>query len=283
MIYEHEIPINSRLYFAKSAKTKREIESLAAKFLIEQGYEEIVTPHFSYHQHRSIDEKALIRFGDEKNHLLSLRADSTLDVIRIILKRLGRAVGQKKWFYVQPIFRYPSCEYYQVGAEYLENSDLSLSLKDAIGIIADLNIEPTLQISNINIPKSISKILDIDIALFKSDNLESIFALDVEWLSKLASCSSKEQLESVLESVPDILKPELEEVISVVEKISYKNVVLAPLFYSKMRYYDNLFFRFFEQNRVIGMGGNYRFENIEATGFALYTDNIIEEMLKDEK
>ncbi len=283
MIYEHEIPSHSRLYFSKSAKVKREVESVISNYLLDSGYDEIVTPYFSYHQHKSIDEKSLVRFGDGQNHLLSLRADSTLDVVRIITKRLGRSVKQKKWFYVQPTFRYPSKEYYQIGAEYLENSDLKLSLHDAINSIKKLAIKPTLQISNIKIPQIISDELGLDIELFKSANLESIFRQDIKWLSQLASCSSKKHIEGIMDDIPEVLRGELEKLINLTDGISYKSIVIAPLFYSKMRYYDDLFFRFFEQNNLIGMGGNYRFETIDATGFALYIDNIIEGLIKDDK
>ena len=97
MILEHEIPNGSKLYFAKSAKIKRKIENIASEILYENGFEEIVTPVFSYHQHLSIaDDKELIRVNDKENNALSLRADSTIDVVRIIEKRLGSNTKQKK-------------------------------------------------------------------------------------------------------------------------------------------------------------------------------------------
>ncbi len=117
MIYEHEIPNLTRLYFGKSAMQKRKVESVASDILVKNGYEEIVTPLLSYHQHESINEKELIRFSDSQNHIITLRADSTLDVVRIITKRLGRSVEQNRWFYIQPVFRYPSMEQYQIGSE----------------------------------------------------------------------------------------------------------------------------------------------------------------------
>ena len=96
MILEHEIPNQTKLYFANSARVKRKIENIASDILYTNGYEEIVTPLFSYHQHLSIaDERELIRINDAKNNSLSLRADSTIDVVRIIEKRLGRNTEQK--------------------------------------------------------------------------------------------------------------------------------------------------------------------------------------------
>ncbi len=280
MIYEHEIPSKSRLYFAKSAKQKREIEHIASEILYMQQYEEIVTPFFSYHQHQSMDEKSLIRYSDRENHILSMRADSTLDVVRIITKRLGRSVAQKKWFYIQPVFRYPSAEQYQIGAEHMQNSDLSISINDSAKIMQKLGLEPLLQISNINIPQIIASEFNLPLEVFKSANLEEIFKLDIGWLSKLASLQHLSQIDEVIEEVPEILKEELIKIKLLCENITYSNIAIAPLFYTKMRYYDNLFFRYFENNSILGMGGNYCYEEIDSTGFALYTDNLIEELGK---
>ena len=278
MIYEHEIPSKSRLYFAKSAKVKREIEHTASQMLFTEDYEEIVTPFFSYHQHQSIDEKSLIRYSDTQNHILSMRADSTMDVVRIITKRLGRSVGQKKWFYIQPVFRYPSAEQYQIGAELLEENDLSVCINDSARIIEALELTPLLQISNINIPRIIAETFNLSLDVFKNANLEEIFKLDIAWLSQLASLQHVSQIDDVIEEVPDALKSELKKIKVLCEKISYENIAIAPLFYTKMRYYDNLFFRYFENNNTLGMGGNYTYDCMDSTGFALYTDNLIEEI-----
>ncbi len=278
MIYEHEIPSKSRLYFAQSAKRKREIEHTASEVLYGENYEEIVTPFFSYHQHQSIDEKSLIRYSDTQNHILSMRADSTMDVVRIITKRLGRSVAQKKWFYIQPVFRYPSAEQYQIGAELLENNDLSVSINDSAKIIQKLELSPLLQISNINIPQIIAEKFTLSLDVFKSANLEEIFKLDITWLSKLASLQHISQIDEVIEEVPEVLKSELEKIKHLCDNISYENIAIAPLFYTKMRYYDNLFFRYFENNNTLGMGGNYCYDGMDSTGFALYTDNLIEEL-----
>ena len=87
-VYEHEIPNGSKLYFAKSAKLKRKIEQKASEILEDEGFSEIVTPFFSYHQHLSVDATNLLRFSDSLNHEISLRADSTVDTVRIVLEDL---------------------------------------------------------------------------------------------------------------------------------------------------------------------------------------------------
>ena len=71
MIFEHEIPEGSRLYFGKAAKAKRELEYKISSLLDENGFEEIVTPNFSYSGHQSIDdETTLITLSDESNNQL---------------------------------------------------------------------------------------------------------------------------------------------------------------------------------------------------------------------
>jgi ATP phosphoribosyltransferase regulatory subunit HisZ len=283
MIYAHEIPNRSRLYFAKSAKIKRDIEYIASSIFDELGFEEIVTPFFSYHQHLEIEEKSLIRFNDEKNHILSMRADSTLDVVRLITKRLGRSVKQKRWFYIQPIFRYPSNEQYQIGAEYLQGADLFIAIDDCLKIIKKLNLKPILQISNIRIPQLISEHLDIPLRVFQSASLEEIFKLNLPWLNRLASVQNLTDLKAIEMEIPSFLVEEVEKIRIICSKIEYENIIVAPLYYSKMRYYDGLFFRLFLENRRFGMGGVYHYEDIEAVGFALYTDNLIEEMISHEQ
>ena len=276
MIYEHEIPKGSKLYFGKSAKLKREIENLAGKILEEFGYEEIVTPFFSYHQTKSISTKELVRFGDEKNHILSLRADSTLDAVRLITKRLGRSVEHDKWFYIQPVFRYPSSEIYQVGAEHIGSSDLKEPILISQKIFEKLKLFVNLQISNIKIPKIISKELGIDISVFEKGNIEEILSLEREWLSKLAYLQNPEDIDEVIKIVPQSLKHELTKIKELCDKIEYKKVIVAPLYYAKMRYYDDLYFRFFEGNKTLAMGGSYTWESLRAVGFAGYIDAIIE-------
>lgn len=279
MVYEHEIPSLTRLYFGKSALQKRKIEAIASDVLFREGYEEIVTPLLSYHQHESLDEKELIRFSDAQNHIITLRADSTIDVVRIITKRLGRSVEQNRWFYIQPVFRYPSVEQYQIGAECINSSDLSVSIRDSAAILKNLGLQPLLQISNINIPKLITQKLGLDLEIFKSANLEELLKLDIPWLSRLAYLQDIDSIDEVIDEVDEDLQTELEKIKLLASEISYENIVIAPLYYAKMHYYDNLFFRYISGNITLGMGGNYRYEETDSIGFALYTDNIIEELI----
>ncbi len=279
MINEHEIPKGSRLYFGKSAKLKRDIEATASELLENAGFEEIATPFFSYHQHQSLNEKDIIRFSDEQNNLVSLRADSTLDVVRLMTKRLGRSTKQNKWFYIQPVFRYPSLEVNQIGAEFIGNDDLSSGIELCGEVFKKFDLLPLVHISNIKIPKMIAEELNIDLNLFERAELQKILSLGVDWLEKLACLQKVEDIDEVIKVVPDNIKVELQKMKTLYEKLDYKNVNFSPLYYVKMRYYDELFFRFIEKNSTLAKGGSYKSEELESTGFGLYTDALIENII----
>lgn len=281
MIFEHEIPTGSRLYFGSAARKKREIEGIASDILHENGFEEIVTPLFSYHQHKSIsDERELIRVNDSKNYQVSLRADSTIDVVRIIDKRLGRNTLHKKWFYIQPVYRYPSAEQYQVGAEYIGESNVANVLDQAIKIVDRLRLKPLLQISNINIPKILAGTLDLSLDDFRHINIEKFLSLKIDWLDRLVYLQHESQIDEVMEMVPDAIKTELHKMKELSAELAYDNTVLAPLYYAKMLYYDELFFRMIEGNEVYARGGRYKNDEVSSVGFAIYTDTLIERLEK---
>ena len=276
MIFEHEIPKGSRLYFGASAKAKRVLENQVCDILENSGFEEILTPNFSYSQHQAIaNEKKLIKFSDEQNEQVSLRADSTLDVVRIITKRLGRTTTHKKWFYVQPIFTYPSKEEYQIGCEWIDHNNIADIINLTADILKALKIEPILQISNINIPKLVASELNIDIDLFKNGEIATLFKLNCEWLNKLIKVKDISSLESVINIVPDSIKVELEKLFSKAKEVNYSNIIIAPLYYGSLRYYDGIYYRVINDNLTLCNGGVYSSEDINSLGFALYTDNVL--------
>lgn len=282
MIFEHEIPQGSRLYFGKSAELKREIETYAAKLLSQEGFEEIVTPFFSFHQHQQVDEKSLLRFSDKANRLVSLRADSTYDVVRLISRRLGRSTDHKKWFYIQPIFRYPSFEFYQIGAELIGEKNISLSVKIVSDLLRHFQCESYLQISHIAIPKTISSMLDIPLEVLKAGKLEALLSHKEPWLNALATLESVKKIDEVIEIVPKELKQPLVEMKELALNCGHFNVILAPLFYAKMRYYETLFFRFISNNKTLSSGGEYTFEEENSSGFGIYSDTLIETLMNRE-
>ncbi len=276
MIFEHEIPNGSRLYFGKLAKAKRNLENKICDILDKKGFEEILTPNFSYSQHQSIsDDKKLIKFSDKQNEQVSLRADSTLDVVRIISKRLGRTTSHKKWFYVQPVFSYPSNEEYQIGCEWINHDNISDIINLTADILRNLGINPLLQISNINIPKLVCEELDIDIALFQNGEISSLFDLKCEWLNTLLKVKTCNDLESSLVLVPSTIKKELEILLKKAREVEYSNIIIAPLYYGELKYYDGIYFKVFKDNLTICKGGMYSSDGIHSLGFAIYTDSLL--------
>ncbi len=274
MIFEHEIPSGSRLYFGQSAKIKREIESIASETLYGLGFEEIVTPLFSYHQHECFDDqKPLVRLNDEENHEVTLRADSTADVVRIVTKRLGRSTESKKWFYIQPTVTFPTKEQYQIGAEVIDGTFEKIA-ETTTKLLAQIGAEPVMQIANIRIPHLLNEKYGVSLDVLKSMNIEQIMGADLPWIEQLVRINSVNDLND-LSVFPDDIKAELEKIKEATQKVAYSNMVISPLYYAKMRYYDSLTFRMFENNSLLAMGGIYTIDGVEAAGFALYTDECI--------
>jgi histidyl-tRNA synthetase len=281
LVFEHEIPKGSKLYFGKSANLKRDIEYKASRLLLDKGYEEIVTPNFSYFQYQSVDdEKSIIRLTDTDNKFVTLKADSTLDTVRLITKRLGRSTDHKKWFYVQPVFLYPTREVYQIGVENIDNQDLGETLTTLTDIVSSFDLCPVLQLSNIKIPKIVSSELNVSLDVIKNSNIEELLKLDCEWLKKLIYIERVEDIDSVLEIVPSNLKEELLKLKALANSLDYSNIVIAPLYYAKMKYYESIYFRLFSNNSVVAKGGIYKDDGLISSGFAIYTDNLIEELFK---
>ncbi len=268
MIFAHDIPDGAKLYFGKKAKIKREIEGLASEVFESEGYEEIVTPHFSYHQLEALDERELIRLSDPQNRTLALRGDSSIDIIRIVLKRLKSEA--KKWFYIQPVFRYPSTEINQIGAEWLEG-ELRDVLNTNINILKRLNKAYPLIISNIQIPKKVCELTDLEMDDIKKMR---IYKFKEPWLMELLKVNG---IKIDFAKFPSEIASYLKEMRELALEVGY-DAILAPLYVTNLRYYTGLFYRFINKNRVIAKGGEYRVEGIESVGFSIYTDNLLKDL-----
>ena len=279
MIFEHEIPSKSKLYFGECAKIKRQIETASADMLDANGFEEIVTPLFSYHQHSAFeDEKQLLHLNDEHNHTVTLRADSTADVVRIVTKRIGRSTESKKWFYIQPSVSFPTQEQYQVGAEILDGS-FDEVVNTASSLVEKLEVDALLQISNMRIPLLLSEKYGVDLNSLQDTHLESILQSEFPWMNKLIRIHHAEDLDD-LEGIPTDIQAELLLIKEAIAKIEYAAIIIAPLYYAKMRYYGSLTFRMFHDNELLVRGGVYSIEEVNAAGFALYTDAVINQKMK---
>lgn len=279
--FDHEIPNGSRLYFGKSAQLKRELENKASEILVKNGFSEILTPYFSYHQHLSVAPQKLLKLSDPTNHELALRADSTVDVVRIVRKRL-KDDKLRRLFYVQPTFKYPSDEFYQIGAELIGEKNLPLAIKIAQEFFKEFDLMPALQLSNIEIPKKICEILNLPLEIFEKGKIETLLEQNLPWLDATARAVSLKDVQALRTQVPEELKPCLDEILNL--GVDYEHIRVSLLYYSKMRYYDALFFRFLDAGVVYCNGGNYEIDGLKSSGFALLVDALIEKIMqKDEK
>jgi histidyl-tRNA synthetase len=274
MIFEHEIPSGSRLYFGKSAKLKREIENICSSYLEEQNFSEIVTPLFSYHQQDIfLDSKVLVRLNDSSNSEVSLRADSTVDVVRIATKRLNRSEDIKKWFYIQPIFAFPTYEQYQIGAEIIDGS-LEEVANLALYLLKKLDIKFNFQVANIAIAQLLVNKYGFNIDDIKNIKLQKILDSKYEWISSLVEVNSVKDLDN-LSIYPDDIAEELEKIKVSVSKIDTTDILISPLYYAPMKYYKSLVFRAFRGAKLYSTGGIYSIKGVDGAGFAIYTDDII--------
>ncbi len=279
MIFAHEIPAGSHLYSGEAARTKRTIESRAAEVLSAQGYEEIVTPLFSYQQHENFaDRRPLIRLNDADNHEVSLRADSTADVVRIVTRRLGRSTQTKKWFYIQPVFTFPTTEQYQVGAEVIDGEFVDVT-RTALALMETLDLHPLVQIANMAIPKLLSEKYGVALEAIEMMHLDTILASGHPWIESLVHIQHPRDVQN-LSLYPADLAAELSRMVEAAGALEREDILFSPLYFARLRYYDALVFRLFADNTVLATGGTYTVDETNAAGFALYTDACITQILQ---
>ena len=283
---EFDAPKGSKLYFNKGAKLKRKIEHLASDILIDNGFEEIITPHFF--DSKTMDKlQKVIHIKSENNQFLSLRSDSTIEVLRLVVNRLS--TEHKKWFYIQPIFLYPSTTKYQIGVEHIGNDDITSIVSILSTMLHSFEQEYVLQLSNIKIIHLLEQKYNIKKELFAPLCLEEVLNLKIDWLERLTHIHSLEDLLDLSAYPADIAK-ELERIKCSAETITKNanetgtNIVIEPLYYDTMEYYESLYFRAFHKNTLLARGGIYADSQIVSSGFAIYVDELMEELtIKEEK
>jgi len=264
MIFAHDIPDGAKLYFGKKAKIKREIEHIASEVFENEEYEEIVTPFFSYHQLEALSEKELIRCTDKENRTLSLRGDSSIDVIRLVIKRLKSEA--KKWFYIQSVFRAPSEEIYQIGAEWLKG-DLREILKTNLNILNRVNKSYPIVISHIKIPKIVADLSGLSLEDIKK---QRIYKYN-DWMKKLLMFDKNSNIDEFPREIREYLK-EMREIAGDLD------VIFESLYVANLRYYDGVFYKIINKNDIIAKGGSYIVDNVRSVGFSIYTDNLLKDI-----
>lgn len=294
MILSHEIPQGCKLYFGKSARLKREIETLASTILYKNGYEEIITPAFAYLEYqRDIKSREVVRTNNQYNHQIALRNDSTIDTIRLLAPHLRENALSKRWFYIQPIFIYPTTEIHQIGVENLENCDITPFIKISLDIL-DSNFlnsinpnpkqKPFLQLANVRIPQICAEIFKIPLVAFKNINVEAI-SNSSPIMQELLYVHNQQSLQEFLQhynTLEQNLKYALEQLLELAKEIPYANCIISPLYYAPMSYYTGLFFRFFAENSTLILGGEYAILEQNACGFGIYTDDLIQYLLRSD-
>ena len=207
-----------------------------------------------------------------------MRNDSTIDVIRIITKRLGRSTNQKKWFYIQPVFSYPTFEFNQIGAEYLGKSGYKEILNLAIEIFKALDIKPILQISNAKIARKCMQESGLGQEHFTKLDIEKL--QEIDYIADLLCVSSPKDLHDRLDRIPAFLKDEVEKLLASCD-CNYDNVICSPFLSVPVDYYDDVFFRMFLGNATFLYGGKYIIDHVRCCGFGIYTDSIVYHLLKN--
>lgn len=180
---------------------------------------------------------------------------------------------------MQPTVIFPTREQYQIGAEVIDG-DFAKITSTALMLLNELEIKGLVQISNIRIPKLLHEKYGISMEAIRSMNLEVLFETGPSWIEALARINTEEDLEDT-SIFPDDIAEELDAMKAALLSIDHSHAVVSPLFYAKMRYYDSLTFRVFEGNTLLAMGGTYSINDIEAAGFALYTDECIAQKMNN--
>jgi hypothetical protein len=53
------------------------------------------------------------------------------------------------------------------------------------------------------------------------------------------------------------------------KEVNYENIIIAPLYYGTLRYYDGIYYRVINENLTLCNGGMYSSEGISSLGVAL--------------
>jgi len=158
---------------------------------------------------------------------------------------------------------------------------LSSVMSIAVDILNKLDANPLIQISNIKIPEILVEMFDeLSIDDFRHINIDKFLSLNVDWLNKLVYLQHIEQIDELLEVVPKSIEVEILKMKELCSEMSCENSVLAPMYYAKMLYYDELFFRVIDKNEVYARGGRYNSAELTSVGFAIYTDALCEALTK---
>ncbi|MGX6980032.1 ATP phosphoribosyltransferase regulatory subunit [Vagococcus elongatus] len=103
-------PLGTRDYVLEEARLKKQLEREIDARLASWNYQEIETPTIEYYENyqvgfESLNEKALYKFIDEQGNLLSLRADMTIPIARVVAKKFRNAEMPLRFRYCASVFK----------------------------------------------------------------------------------------------------------------------------------------------------------------------------------
>src|SRR5690625_780560 len=296
------------------------IKTIKNRFMT-YGYKRIKTSAFEHYDlysqvKSSIHQSDMVKIIDRTGDVLVLRPDATIPITRKIAQDMTRISGERRYFYVQDVFRHPvnhddHIENTQAGIEYFGETspeadaevialachtltDLGFQdVKIEIGhagffqeLISQINLDPHELIELKNIIQA-KNVVDIRPFLDRIQIDENI----ANALEKIPFMYGN--VEVVIEQVKDLLFTEnlqnkLNHLIEVHEMIKMygleKNVIIDLGLINHMEYYSDIVFQGFVENfgQPVLMGGRYdqlatKFgAHIPAIGFACRVESLVE-------
>jgi len=283
MVLEYEVPNGSNLYFGTQAYKRRSLINAICDIFLNHNFEEIVTPYFSYASLQNDYNNKLISFKDKDNRDICLRCDSTLDVARLVTKRLGRSTTHKKWFYSQSVFSHPSNEFYQIGCEWLDCKEHQPVLNILIEILNLLNSkiqnsqESILLVTNTKISSKVKQLLGYDESIKLESNIDTLFNMNKKWLDALIQIQNINDIDKSIDIMPQELKSDLEHLKQIIIdcKLDTTSLVISPLYEVSANYYDGVCYSVFNGNDILISGGEYKSNGFASIGFGVLIDNIL--------
>src|SRR5499426_3537391 len=124
-----QLPKGAKLYLPEEAAQKRVVEERLLGVFRRWGFREVVTPTYEYFDVLSrgtdheLQERMFKMVDRESGRLLSLRADITPQIARIVATRMREEAKPLRLSYVTNVFRYDEPqvgryrEFYQAGVE----------------------------------------------------------------------------------------------------------------------------------------------------------------------
>jgi histidyl-tRNA synthetase len=144
----------------------------------------------------------------------------------------------------------------------------------SLELLAKMDIDFTFQIANMAIAHILVKSYDFKLEDIKDIKLDKILSSKHSWIKDLVAIETVDDLKN-LSKYPKDIAEELNKMLKLASEVEYKNIIISPLFYAPMRYYNSLVFRAFSANELFLIGGRYKIKDVNGVGFALYTDTII--------